>query len=173
MWQKKIKILTGDQDQNNTIMSIHVYMCVCVNIYVCISTHTLIYVCVYIYRYICASLVAQSLKNPSAMQETWVLSLCWEDPLEKDIATHSSILAGESPWTIAHKAPLFTEFSQQEYWSGLLCPSPGELPDPGIKPRSVTLQVDSLPPEPSGKPLYKHTSPLFWLSFPFRSPQIP
>ena len=34
-----------------------------------------------------------------AMQETWVLSLCWEDPLEKDIATHSSILAGESPWT--------------------------------------------------------------------------
>ena len=83
------------------------YICVCVNIYVYISTHTLIYVCVYIYRYICASLVAQSLKNPSAMQETWVLSLCWEDPLEKDIATDSSILAGESPWTGEPGRPQF------------------------------------------------------------------
>ena len=40
-----------------------------------------------------ASLVAQLVKNPLAMQETWVQSLCWEDPLEKGTATHSSILA--------------------------------------------------------------------------------
>ena len=40
-----------------------------------------------------ASLVAQTVKNPSAMQETWVLSLAWEDPLQKGIATHSSTLA--------------------------------------------------------------------------------
>ena len=38
-------------------------------------------------------------KNPPAMQETWVLSLCREDPLEKVMATHSSILAWEIPWT--------------------------------------------------------------------------
>ena len=40
-----------------------------------------------------ASLVAQLVKNPPAMGETWVGSLCWEDPLEEDIATHSNILA--------------------------------------------------------------------------------
>ena len=42
-------------------------------------------------------------------------------------------------------------FSRQEYWSGLPFPSPGDLPDPGIDPRSPTLQADSLPAEPPGK----------------------
>ena len=46
-----------------------------------------------------ASLVAQLVKNPPAMQETWVQSLSWEDPLEKGKATHSSILAWRIPWT--------------------------------------------------------------------------
>ena len=46
-----------------------------------------------------ASLVAQTVKNPPAMQETWVLSLGWEDPLEKGKATHISILAWRIPWT--------------------------------------------------------------------------
>ena len=40
-----------------------------------------------------------------------------------------------TPWTVAYQAPLSMEFSRQEYWSGLLFPSPGDLPDPGIKPR--------------------------------------
>ena len=44
------------------------------------------------------------------------------------------------------------EFSRQEYWSGLLFPSPGELPDPEIKPGSPALQADSLLSEPPGKP---------------------
>ena len=44
------------------------------------------------------------------------------------------------------------EFSRQEYWSGLPCPSPGNLPDPGIEPRSPAVQADSLPAEPPGKP---------------------
>ena len=44
------------------------------------------------------------------------------------------------------------EFSRQEYWSGLPCPPPGDLPNPGIKSRSPTLQADSLPSEPPGKP---------------------
>ena len=45
------------------------------------------------------SLVAQMVKNPPAMQETWVQSLDWEDPFEKEMATHSSILAWEIPWS--------------------------------------------------------------------------
>ena len=44
-------------------------------------------------------MVAQTVKNPPAMQETWVQSLGWKDPLEKEMATHSSILAWEIPWT--------------------------------------------------------------------------
>ena len=46
-----------------------------------------------------ASLVAQMIRNPSAMQETWVQSLGWKDPLEKGMATHSNILAWRIPWT--------------------------------------------------------------------------
>ena len=45
------------------------------------------------------TLVAQLVKNPPVMQETWVQSLGWEDPLEKETATHSSILAWRIPWT--------------------------------------------------------------------------
>ena len=56
-----------------------------------------------------------------------------------------------TPWTVACQAPLSMGFSRQEYWSGLPCPSPGDLPNPGIKPRSSALQVDSLPSEPPGK----------------------
>ena len=47
--------------------------------------------------------VAQEVKNLPAMQETWVRSLGWEDPLEKGKATHSSILAWRIPWTWGHK----------------------------------------------------------------------
>ena len=57
-----------------------------------------------------------------------------------------------TPGIVAHQAPLFMEFSRQEYWSGLPCLPPGDLPNPGIKPRSPTLQADSLPSEPPGKP---------------------
>ena len=49
-------------------------------------------------------------------------------------------------------------FFRQEYWSGLPFPSPGDLPNPGFEPRSPTLQADSLPSEPPGKPL-----PFFWM----------
>ena len=48
-------------------------------------------------------------------------------------------------WTIACQAPLSMGFSRQEYWSGLPFPSPGDLSDPGIEPRSPALQADSLP----------------------------
>ena len=49
--------------------------------------------------FIRASLVAQTVKNPPTVQETWVRSLGWEDLLEKGMATHSSIIAWEIPWT--------------------------------------------------------------------------
>ena len=51
-------------------------------------------------QYSWASLVAQLVKNPPAVWETWVLSLDWEDPLEKEKTTHSSILAWRIPWTV-------------------------------------------------------------------------
>ena len=44
-----------------------------------------------------------------------------------------------TPWTVAYQAPLSMGFSRQEYWSGLPLPSPGDLPNPGIEPRSSTL----------------------------------
>ena len=56
-----------------------------------------------------------------------------------------------NPWTISRQASLSMGFSRQEYWSELPFPSPGDLPDPGIKSGSPALQADSLPPEPPGK----------------------
>ena len=56
-----------------------------------------------------------------------------------------------TPWTVACQAPLSVGFSREEYWSGLPFLSPGNLPDPGIEPRSPTLQADSLPSEEKKK----------------------
>ena len=107
-------------------------------------------------------------KNLPTRQETQVQSLNWEDPLEKGMATYSSILAWRIPWTeeplglqsmgsqrvrhnleaeqqrtvpdsvtLAHEAPLSMEFSRQEYWTVLPFPSPGDLPNPGMEPKSA------------------------------------
>ena len=64
----------------------------------------------------------------------------------------SHVQLSVTPWTVAYQAPLSIGFSRQGYWSGLPFPAPGDLPDPGIEPRSPVLQVDSLPSEPLGKP---------------------
>ena len=56
-------------------------------------------------------------------------------------------------WTVTHQAPLSMEFSRPEYWSRLLIPSLGDLPNPGIALGSPALQADSLPSEPPEKPL--------------------
>ena len=61
-----------------------------------------------------------------------------------------------SPWTVALQAPLFMEFSSQEYWSGFPFPSPGNLPDTGIEPRSPALRADALTSEPPGKRGHKN-----------------
>ena len=55
-------------------------------------------------------------------------------------------------YTAALEAPLSIGFSRQEYWSGFLCPRPGDLPDPGMEPRSPALQADSLPLSHQGTP---------------------
>ena len=67
----------------------------------------------------------------------------------------SRIQLFETLWTVAHQAPQSMGFSRQEYWSGLPFPSPGDLPDPGIEPRSPALQVDALTSEPPGKLSHK------------------
>ena len=71
---------------------------------------------------------------------------------EVKVKSLSHVQLFRNPWTVAHQLPLSVEFSRQEYWSGLPFPSPGDLPDPGIKPRSPALQADSLSSKPSGKP---------------------
>ena len=72
-------------------------------------------------------------------------------------------------WTVACQAPLFTEFSRQEYWSTLLCPPPGDLPDPGIETvSSVTpmLQVDSLPLSHQEARVHRKSPKLYGLGEP-------
>ena len=64
-----------------------------------------------------------------------------------------------NPWSVARQAPLSMEFSRQAYWSGLLFPSPGDLPGPGMKLESSALQVDSLQTEALGQ--------LSWILGPF------
>ena len=75
------------------------------------------------------------------------------DPLKwSEVELLSRVRLFATPWTVAQQAPPSMEFSRQEYWSGLPFPSPGDLPDPGIKPWSPALQADALPSEPPGKP---------------------
>ena len=64
---------------------------------------------------------------------------------------------------ITHQAPLSMGSSRQEYWSGLLFPPPGDLPHPGIEPRSPVLQADSLPFEPPGEPEFVIMLLLFYV----------
>ena len=58
-----------------------------------------------------------------------------------------------TPWTVTYQAPSSMGFSRQEYQSGLPFPSPEDLPDPGIEPRSPAFQADALTSEPPGNPV--------------------
>ena len=69
------------------------------------------------------------------------------------------------PWTVACQAPLSMKFSRQEYSSWQLFPSTGDLPDPGIKPKSTELQADSLLSELPGKPSVKNCPGIYWNLF--------
>ena len=67
-----------------------------------------------------------------------------------------------TPWTVAYQAPPSMGFSRKEYWSGSPFPSPEDLPDPGIEPKSPTLQADALPSEPLGKSLSHGGAQISW-----------
>ena len=99
-----------------------------------------------------------------------------EHPIQMCVCVHSlctCVWLFVTPWTVAHQAPLSMGFSRQEYWSGLPCPPPGDLPKPGIEPGSLmspALVADSLPLVPPGKPIDTYDSSnnevvmmLYWL----------
>ena len=67
-------------------------------------------------------------------------------------------------WTVAHQAPLSMGFPRQEYWSGLSCPSPGDLPSPRMELMSPVLAGRFFTAEPPGKPLYPTVYSKFFLS---------
>ena len=66
----------------------------------------------------------------------------------------SHVLLFVTLWTVAHKAPLSMGFPRQEYWTGLLFPSPGALPEPGMEPMSPALAGGFFITAPPGKPLH-------------------
>ena len=76
-------------------------------------------------------------------------------PVHAQLLSHSVTSTSATPWTVACQAPLSMGFPRQEYWSGLPFPSPGDLPDPGIKPtspESPALADRFFTTEPAGKP---------------------
>ena len=109
--QNNINELKKENIQCQQLISLHLlseaYITVQINTHAHTHTHTQTHItCNTVYKnfYLIllhkwASLVSQMVKNLSAMQETWVQSLGWEDPLEEGMATHSSILVVEAPWT--------------------------------------------------------------------------
>ena len=86
---------------------------------------------------------------------TGLLSSFWQFLMKSEGKVSVVQMSSDSAtaWTVARQVLLSMGFSSQEYWSGLPCPSPGALPNPGIGPRSPALQADSSPSEPPGKPL--------------------
>ena len=91
------------------------------------------------------------------------------------VTSLSCVLLFSTPWTAAYQDPLSMGFSRQEYWCGLPLPSPGDLPDPGIEPGSLTLQADTLPSESPGKPFFQliFSLALFSAYFQFSCPFLP
>ena len=87
---------------------------------------------------------------------------------ERKVKLLSHVQLFATPWTVAYKTPPSMEFSIHGYWSGLPFPSPEDLPDPGIKPRSLTLQADVLLSEPPRKPL-EYTEELYKKGLQFSS----
>ena len=97
------------------------------------------------------------------------LSVAWKGVLTTEPDPHlfskmkvkslSRIRLFGTPWTVAYQAPPSMGFSRQECWSGLPFPSPGDLPDPGIEPGSLTLQADASPSESPGKPIFLRWRP--------------
>ena len=99
------------------------------------------------------------LKSKEGLREQWGYVKRTEEPAwrgshwsSEPVKLPNHVQLFETPWTIASQAPPSMEFSRQAYWSGLPFPSPGDLPDPGFKPRSPALQADALLSELPGNP---------------------
>ena len=87
-------------------------------------------------------------KIEKGVRQGWMLSpVLFNSQVEWKVESLSRVRLFATPWTVAHQAPLSMGFSKQEYWSGLPFPSLGNLPNPGIEPRSPVLQADALPSE--------------------------
>ena len=86
----------------------------------------------------------------SVIQETWEMSGSGRSPVCESENVSCSVVSDSlwPPWTVAPQALLSMNFSRQKYWRRLPFPSPGDLPDPGTKPKSPALQTDSLPSQP-------------------------
>ena len=94
--------------------------------------------------------IALSLEGKAFGHETNSQYMCEHACLVTSVMSDST-----TPWTVAHQAPLSMGFSRQEYWSGLPCTPPRDLPDPGIEPMPSALpalQADSLPLSHLGSP---------------------
>jgi len=110
------------------------------------------------------SLVISHIKPSPSQQDVtrkgrfslWKSCLRWKThPTMKErkkVKPLSHVQLFATPWTAAHQAPPSMRFSRREYWSGVPLPSPGDLPDPGMEPGSLTLRADAWLSEPSGKP---------------------
>ena len=96
--------------------------------------------------------VENEARKEKVLEATSAVNPMTQPPLR--VLVTQSVRFCATPWTAGHQALLFMGFFRQPTsgWSGLPFPSPGDHPDPGIKPRSPTLQADSLPSEPPGKP---------------------
>ena len=93
----------------------------------------------------------QTPKAPSGSLKTWLLSADHHNGKVKvKVKSLSRVRLFATPWTVAYQASLSMGFSRQEYWIGLPFPSPGDLPDPGIEPRSPALEAGTLTSEPPG-----------------------
>ena len=104
---------------------IHIPFCMCKDI--CISRH------VYLYIFVNVDVCMDG------QERVWKF---WSK-----VKLLSHVWPFATPWTVAHQASLSMRFSREEYWIGLPFPSPGDLPDPGIEPRSPALPADALTSE--------------------------
>ena len=89
-------------------------------------------------------IIARTWKQPRCPSaDEWIRKLWYIYTMEYcEVKSLSRVRLFATPWAVAHQTPLFMGFSRQEYWSGLPLPSPGDLPNPGIEPRSPTLRAD-------------------------------
>ena len=112
---------------------------------------------------LCISITLAKTKLKRLMNIYFPLIIFPSNHIAPVVQSPSCVRLFSTSWTVAHQAPLPMGFSRQEYWSGLPCPPPGDLPNPGMEPNSPSLQVDSLPSEPPGKPKNTGVGSLFLL----------